>query len=128
MASRGVEKKASAPPHAAAPPSATAPAWRTCDHKFVDSKSCQKCGWTPAAPAVVTKAETKPPAAVAAPTPTDLLRLDDVARQYRISERTVRRWIHERRIPYVMVGPFRIKCVPRAALETHVDAKPKETP
>jgi hypothetical protein len=55
--------------------------------------------------------------------PDDLLRLGDVAREYNIAERTVRDWIQKGLIPYVMVGPFRIKYVERATVETRIPAR-----
>ena len=48
-----------------------------CDHKFVDSNVCLKCGWE--APAAATSAEPDPPAATepAASAPNDLLEILD---------------------------------------------------
>lgn len=58
----------------------------------------------------------------------DLMTMAQVCAEYQISEETVRRWIREQRIPFVMIGPFRMKRIDRAALETVVPAKPVVDP
>jgi excisionase family DNA binding protein len=49
----------------------------------------------------------------------DLLSTADVAAQYGVSDETVRRWIRKGVIAYVMVGPFRLKRIPRSEADKH---------
>jgi excisionase family DNA binding protein len=49
----------------------------------------------------------------------DLLSTADVAAQYGVSDETVRRWIRKGVIAYVMVGPFRLKRIPRSEADRH---------
>jgi excisionase family DNA binding protein len=53
----------------------------------------------------------------------DLLSTADVAAQYGVSDETVRRWIRKGVISYVMVGPFRLKRVPRAEVERKLESR-----
>lgn len=54
----------------------------------------------------------------------ELLTMAQACAEYQISEETVRRWMREKRIPFVLVGPFRMKRIDRAALERTVPAQP----
>jgi excisionase family DNA binding protein len=60
-----------------------------------------------------------------------LLTVAEVAQTYHVSDETVRRWIRKGILGYVMVGPFRVRRIPRQEAEKHfnpatvaVSAKP----
>jgi excisionase family DNA binding protein len=52
--------------------------------------------------------------------PGELLTTGQVAALYGVSEQTVRLWIRKQIIGYVMVGPYRLKRIPRAEAERHL--------
>lgn len=55
--------------------------------------------------------------------PDELLTVAQVAQEYKVNEETVRRWIKDRLIPYVPIGPFKMKRVRRGDVATPVEAK-----
>jgi len=52
-----------------------------------------------------------------------LLRIDDIAREYGVTDRVVRSWMQRQLIPYEPVGRSKAKHVDRAALERRVPAR-----
>lgn len=52
----------------------------------------------------------------------ELLTISEVATDYHVSEETIRRWIRSGRLPYEMVGPFRVR---RSAVEAAAVVTPK---
>ena len=49
----------------------------------------------------------------------DLLTVAEVAQHYAVSTETVRRWIRKGILGYVMVGPCRVKRIPKVEAAKH---------
>ena len=54
----------------------------------------------------------------------DLLTIQEVASLYAVSTETIRRWIRRKILGYVMVGPGRVRRIPREAAEKLADSRP----
>ena len=54
----------------------------------------------------------------------ELLSVAQVARTYGVCDETVRAWIRKGIVGYVMVGPFRVKRIPRKEAEKHFVTQP----
>jgi excisionase family DNA binding protein len=54
----------------------------------------------------------------------ELLTVMEVAQTYHVSDDTVRRWMRKGIIGYVMVGPFRVKRIPKVEAEKHFTPVP----
>lgn len=53
----------------------------------------------------------------------DLLTVNQVAAFYHVSAATVRRWIREGRIDYVLVGPARARRIERTTVERYYERR-----
>ena len=47
----------------------------------------------------------------------DLFTVTEVAQYYGVCDETVRRWIRRKALDYVLVGPARLRRIPREAVE-----------
>ena len=47
----------------------------------------------------------------------DLFTIAEVAQYYGVCDETVRRWIRRKALDYVLVGPARLRRIPREAVE-----------
>jgi len=50
----------------------------------------------------------------------ELLTVAEIAREFRISEESVRRWIKDGLIPFKLIGPFKMKRIRRGDLVKNV--------
>lgn len=55
-----------------------------------------------------------------------LMTVNQVAVLYNVSPATVRRWIREERIDYVLVGPTRLRRIEKATVDRHLDRHVQE--